>query len=111
MIEHWTGGAVDTGLTDTEILEAARRVMGASKVVPLRIIWDGDFEWRDEPDRPFRSIAEFTEAVGPRRLPTYTVDRYGGTFSITKVHVPRWKAILLGPWWRWQAWRFDRRTG
>lgn len=50
-----------------------------------------DFEWTDP-------------------APTFIVDRYGGVFTMTVDTTPRpwWKLLVLRPWWRWQAWRFDR---
>lgn len=79
--------------------------------------WDEDFAWVDAPTRPgvkLRTLSDFEIQYGQRApvAPSYTIDRYGSTFSITRVPArPRWKRILLWPRDRWVAWQFDRRTG
>jgi hypothetical protein len=91
---HMSGPAVLVKpLSDTELYAIAQRFL-PGRVVPLRVVWwDGDFEWVDRPG-------------------TFTVDRYGSTFSMTWEPRPVWwKRVLRWPRNRWNAWQFDRGTG
>lgn len=40
-----------------------------------------------------------------------TIERYGGTYSMTRVPVPVWKARLLRPWWWLRGKLEDWRDG